>query len=222
MTSQSPTSKNYDDFSQAYDHFNEALFENRLPPCLITLQRKAKAYGYFAGGRFGQRDGNEITDEIALNPSHFKERTVEEILSTLVHEMTHLEQHHEGKPSRTGYHNKEWANLMRAVGLIPSDTGAPGGKEIGQKVSHYVEPGGRFERACADLLDGGFTLAYVELWDEQAGKARAKKAASKTKYTCPTCEANAWAKPETKLICGECEEVMKPEANPDDEGEAED
>ena len=46
-------------------------------PCLVTLQRKNKAYGCFAGGRFGPRDGTEITDEIALNPSHFKSRTGE-------------------------------------------------------------------------------------------------------------------------------------------------
>ena len=40
--------------------------------------------------------------------------------------MTHLEQAHFGKPSRNGYHNKEWADLMERVGLMPSDTGAPG------------------------------------------------------------------------------------------------
>jgi hypothetical protein len=33
-----------------------------------------------------------------------------------------------------------------------------------------------------------------------------KKAASKTKYTCSGCGANAWAKPEALLICGECYE----------------
>lgn len=73
----------------------------------MTLQRKNKAYGYFAGGRFGSKDGTEITDEIALNPSHFKSRTDEQSLSTLAHEMAHLWQHHFGKPSRAGYHNKE-------------------------------------------------------------------------------------------------------------------
>ena len=37
---------------------------------------------------------------------------------------------------------------------------------------------------------------------------RKAKAASKTKYTCPACAANAWAKPETRLICGDCAEPM--------------
>jgi hypothetical protein len=203
-----PTNRHYDELSQAYDHFNRELFAGRLPLCLITMQRKNKAYGYFAGGRFGARDGGEVTDEIALNPSHFRARTVEASLSTLVHEMTHVEQHHFGKPSRAGYHNKEWAGLMRRVGLIPTDTGAPGGKETGQAVTHYIEDHGAFQRACAALMGQGFSLPYVELWDEQDGKTRAKKAASKTKYSCPSCDANAWAKPETKLICGDCEVAM--------------
>jgi predicted SprT family Zn-dependent metalloprotease len=128
MKNVNPTKRTYNDLTVAYDFFNERLFNGKLPPCLITMQRKAKAYGYFAGSRFGTRDGEEVTDEIALNPSHFKARTNEESLSTLVHEMVHLQQHHQGKPSRTGYHNKEWAVMRRQVGLIPSDTGAEGGK----------------------------------------------------------------------------------------------
>jgi predicted SprT family Zn-dependent metalloprotease len=199
-----PTGRTYNGLTAAYDHFNRALFEGRLPPCLITMQRKNKTFGYFAGGRFGTRDGQEIADEIALNPSHFQARTVEESLSTLVHEMTHVEQHHEGKPSRIGYHNKEWAGLMRRVGLIPTDTGASGGKETGQHVTHYIEPGGAFERACAALMADGYALPFVELWGDEDGKTRKKKAASKSKYTCETCGADAWAKPESLLICGVC------------------
>ena len=206
-----PTQHTYDELRAAYDFFNARLFDGQLPPCLITMQRKNKAYGYFAGGRFGTKDGQQITDEIALNPSHFRARTVEQSLSTLVHEMVHLRQHHFGKPSRTGYHNKEWARMMREVGLIPTDTDAPGGKEIGQRVTHMIEEGGRFGVTCAALIERGGTLPYVDLWgDDEARKAATKKkAASKTKYACPACAANAWAKPETNLICGDCGEPMQ-------------
>jgi predicted SprT family Zn-dependent metalloprotease len=207
-----PTQKTYDALRQAYDFFNARLFEGRLPSCLITMQRKANAYGYFAGGRFGTRDGQEITDEIALNPAHFSDRSTEDSLSTLVHEMTHLEQHHFGKPSRSGYHNREWAGLMRRVGLIPTDTGAPGGKQVGQRMTHYIEAGGPYDRACAALMQRGSALPYVDLWTDAAAKGKAsKKAASKTKYTCPACAANAWAKPDTNLICGDCSEPMAAE-----------
>jgi ribosomal protein S27AE len=34
-------------------------------------------------------------------------------------------------------------------------------------------------------------------------EAKAKKA-SKTKFSCPECGQNAWAKPDASLICGNC------------------
>jgi predicted SprT family Zn-dependent metalloprotease len=211
MRAPNPTTITYKSLDDAFAFFNRKLFAGRLPACLITMQRSKSAYGYFAGGRFGSKDGKLVTDEIALNPSHFQERSTEQSLSTLVHEMTHLEQHHFGKPSRAGYHNKEWARMMRAVGLIPSDTGEPGGKEVGQRVSHHIEAGGRFEHACAELVGKGFSPLYVELWSEGGEKTRKKKAASKTRYTCPECQANAWAKPDMHLVCGACDERMEAE-----------
>jgi predicted SprT family Zn-dependent metalloprotease len=121
--------------------------------------------------------------------------------------MCHLQQDHFGKPGRTSYHNKEWAGMMEAIGLIPSDTGAPGGKQTGQKVSHYIAGGGRFDKACRELIEQGFTVRYVELWGDP--EKRKKKAASKTKYTCPGCGLNAWGKPEINLVCGDCDERME-------------
>ncbi|KIU26967.1 hypothetical protein SR39_31100 [Methylobacterium radiotolerans] len=204
-----PTSRTYFGLTGAYVFFNERLFSARLPPCLITLQRKNRAYGYFAGDRFGARDGTEIIDEIALNPCFFAECSVEDTLSTLVHEMVHVQQKHFGTPPRRGYHNREWARMMRAVGLIPSTSGEPGGKEIGQRVSHYIEPGGRFAQACAELVYlRGDAVPYVELGSELEREARERKAASKTKYTCPACGANAWAKPGIALDCGACKQPM--------------
>jgi hypothetical protein len=123
MQQPNPTQRTYKTLDDAYRFFNDRLFEGKLPACLITMQRTANAYGYFAGGRFGSVDGKEVTDEIALNPSHFRSRTTEQSLSTLVHEMVHLQQHHFGKPGRAGYHNKQWSQMMRDVGLVPSGTG---------------------------------------------------------------------------------------------------
>jgi len=99
----------------------------------------------------------------------------------------------------------EWAAKMKSIGLVPSSTGAPGGKETGQKVSHYIAQGGPFAAACAELAGQGVAVSYVDLWGDEDEKTRRKKAASKTKYTCPSCGLNAWAKPEVVLVCGECE-----------------
>jgi hypothetical protein len=95
----------YDSFDQAFNYFNVELFGGELPPCLITLQRRAGSYGYYSAKRFETRDADGETDEIALNPATFKGRTDQDILSVLVHEMVHHWQDHRGKPSRNGYHN---------------------------------------------------------------------------------------------------------------------
>lgn len=201
-----PTTQQYGELSAAYDYFNTVLFEGALPRCLITMQRSAKMLGYFHAQRFSSLDGSQVTDEIALNPEHLRERTTEQSLSTLVHEMAHLWDHHFGAPARAGYHGKAWAAKMEELGLIPSSTGAPGGKKTGQKVSHYILEDGLFACRCRELIAAGWKMPYVQT-PQVAKEAKAKKA-SKTKYTCPCCEANAWAKPAAKLICGECEELM--------------
>ncbi len=206
MFDPTPNEVLYDNCSYAYNFFNEKLFDNALPACLITLQRKNGAYGYFSGSRFHNRDGDWVVDEIALNPTHFRDRPIKDVLATLVHEMVHLQQHHFGKPSRAGYHNSEWAEMMEAIGLIPSHTGLPGGKQTGQRVSHYPKAGGQFDMAAEELIEECFDFHFVESVSPDA----AKKTASKTKYSCPSCGLNAWAKPGVRLVCDECETSLYP------------
>ncbi|MGH9611919.1 MAG: hypothetical protein ACRD4P_02445 [Bryobacteraceae bacterium] len=99
-----------------------------------------------------------------------------------------------GRPPRKSYHDKQWASRMKEVGLYSSSssTAAPGGKDTGQKVSHYVIKDGPFARSFAKLEATGFKLR----WQSRAAAddpIRKKKAASKTKYVCPNCDQNAWA-----------------------------
>ena len=207
-----PTEQAYSELQHAYDVFNTRLFAGQLPPCLITMQRKNRTYGYFSGARWNDQAG-AVTDEIALNPAHFATRSTEEVLSTLAHEMVHLWQHHCGTPSRSTYHNREWAAKMDAIGLCPSHTGAPGGKRTGQHMGHYVVAGGPFAQACTDLLAEGFVISWRDrAWAPAPGKGKTEgKAGVRTKYTCPDCGLNAWAKAEVVLLCGACEVALEPE-----------
>lgn len=201
-----PTTETYSALQAAYEHFNRELFGAALPECLITLQRKEKRmYGYFWGQRFEEIGGTQKTDEIAMNPQHFGQRSIEEVLSTLVHEMVHQWQAHAGTPPRKSYHDREWAAKMESVGLMPSDTGKPGGRKTGQRMSHYIMAGGPFATVCAALLSDGFRLAWGEivadLGDDSGG---GKGKATRVKFTCPSCGANAWGRPDLKLLCGIC------------------
>jgi predicted SprT family Zn-dependent metalloprotease len=191
----------------AFRHFNLILFQNRLPHCLITVSSKdARSMGYFANERFQQSDKSAVLDNINMGPLHF-DRGSRAVLSTLVHEMTHLEQFRFGTPSRGGYHNTEWGMLMRRVGLEPSNTGAPGGKTTGQQMTHYIVEGGAFDIAYERLMASGWNdILPVDIW--RMGARKKKPGATRQKYTCPGCELNVWAKPSARLRCEDCDELM--------------
>jgi hypothetical protein len=157
-----PTAQAYAELQQAYDFFNERLFEARLPACLLTFQRERRSYGYFSHEAFVDSTTGKTTDEIALNCAYFATVPLIEILQTLAHEMVHLWQFRFGKPSRKGYHNKEFAAKMKAIGLMPSSTGMPGGEEVGQHMADYVIPGGPFLAACKTLLETSFRITWMD------------------------------------------------------------
>ena len=202
MRYETKTMKEYLTFQTAYDFFNAELWGCKLPEVLITLQRKKGARGYFSPDRFTGRGFKGTTDELALNPDTFVGRSDTQILSTLVHEMAHVWQQHFGKTSRSNYHNAQWGTEMKRVGLYPSNTESEGGKETGQKVSHYIIPGGLFEQSVAKLLETGLKLN----WESPTGAKieRKTKPDSKVKYTYPNCGQNSWAKPGAQLVCGVC------------------
>lgn len=208
----SPTQE-YNTYQYAYDYFKKELFDVDLPPCLITFQRHRRAYGYFYSYGFADRNNPTLrTDEIALNPDTFVGCTDKEILSTLVHEQTHLFQQHFGKPGRRGYHNRQWAREMMRVGLRPISLDNPG-KMTGQRVTHEIIPGGLFDVAADMLLATGFRLRWQSTFGTApAGSDMARfkiaRKRNKVKYSCPGCEQNAWAKPRARLICGLCQEPM--------------
>lgn len=219
-----PTQDTYSELQQAYDFYNAELFENQLPACLLTLQREKKTYGYFSAQRFVRIEDGVKTDEIAMNPAYFAVCPIVEVMQTLVHEMVHAWQHHHGKPGRRRYHNKEWGDKMEAVGLMPSDTGKPGGKKTGESVADYPIEGGRFLEATDRLLKT-FKLSWTDRFPARHVNAAALANATaeglleglgeegaesgpvkstRTKYTCLTCETNVWGKANLKLMCGEC------------------
>lgn len=155
-----PTFDMYGFVQAAFDHFNQTLFNGELPQCLLTFQREKKVMGYFSNDRWEGKNGTE--HEIALNPYYFVSHNPLEIFQTIVHEMCHLWQHEFGKPSRSGYHNKEWADKMESIGLMPSATGAPGGKRVGQKMSDYPIKDERFYLACVEFANAGHQLPFVD------------------------------------------------------------
>jgi predicted SprT family Zn-dependent metalloprotease len=157
----------YKELQDAFDYYNKELFGNTLPKCVITIRKKPNAFGYFHPNRFQVKgDTAEYGHELALNPEYFNIRDIMLSMVTLVHEMVHLWEYIKGAYGRNGYHNKIWAEEMKKIGLIPSDTGEPGGKEVGQHVSHYIDPNGAFIQKTRQLIASGYTLNWYEVTDK--------------------------------------------------------
>ncbi|MFT3734784.1 MAG: SprT-like domain-containing protein [Rhodocyclaceae bacterium] len=156
-----PTLEIYTALQTAFDHFNDKLFDRKLPQCLITLRSSSRAYGYMHKDRFVSVDGQRI-DELGINPGYFALQSIEEVMATVVHEMVHHWQNHFGTPSESMPHNREWADKMEAVGLMPSDTGLPGGKRTGRSMNDFILPDGPFIRACAELKTKGICLPWLD------------------------------------------------------------
>ena len=136
---------------------------------MITLSRNQRLFGCFIPNNFDKKDGSgEIIHEIQMNVQYFAVRKLEESLSTLVHEMVHLLTFINGEYGRGKYHNKKWAFQMKMLGLIPSSTGEPGGAEVGQTVSNYIEKGGIFEEKTKVLIGKSFLFPLQERLAERA------------------------------------------------------
>ena len=86
---------------------------------------------------------------------------------------------------------------MERVGLMPSDTGAPGGKRTGQRMTHYVAEDGPFARAFA-------ARAFAVPYFDRASESAVTRGKRKVAYTCEVCEDKVWGKPEVLPHCGKC------------------
>lgn len=160
-----PTIDTYEELHKAYLHYNAELFGNKLPLCMITLSRQHDTDGYFSANQFVNLEGADkglTCHEITLNPMYFAIRSIPENLSVMVREMVSLLQLLEGKPPRRRYRNKEWAEMSEGIGLMPSDTGKPGGKRVGDNVKTYIIDGGAFDIASSKLVDSEFKLSWVD------------------------------------------------------------
>lgn len=193
-----PTLEQFGAYHKAWTYFNDELFDGKLSSCLLNFSRKAKALGFFSPERWSK--GEAKSHEISLNPDVLG-RPVIDSMGTLVHEMVHQWQQEFGTPPRRCYHDREWAAKMEDVGLIPSNTGQPGGRKTGQAMTHYIDPAGRFQQAF-DAMPPEFLIP----WKSQAPSAASKSPRnSKTKYTCRRCGAALWGKDTLQVLCLECD-----------------
>jgi hypothetical protein len=181
-----PNDELYAPIKAAFQLFNRIFFDGQLPTPIFTASSHHKrSRGYFKPKSWVRHgDASYRTDVINLNPLYFLDEHGgnREALQTVMHEMVHVWQEYFGTPPRSGYHDREFAKRMKLIGLQPSNTGKPGGKEVGQKMADYIIAGSPFELAVNALLERGFDIP----WSELAG-VEAKKPPTRITYHCTHC-----------------------------------
>ena len=194
-----PTTAQYGAFEKMCSHFCAQLFDARLPNPMLVFDRRLPSASFFAADAWSAKDDvAPLVSEIALNPEMLRSLSARCVAAALVHELTHLWQHALGaQKSRPGYHIMEWSLKMESVGLMPSETGEPGGPRVGQTMSQHVVPGGPFEKAF-DSMPQDWLLPFLSA----AGTALEKeKDPSKSKFVCPSCGDIARGKPSLEIDC---------------------
>lgn len=200
-----PTLEQFAAYQKAWTYFNDTLFGGQLQPCLLNFSRHRGSRGFFTANRW--RKGEEMIHEISLNPDLLR-RPPDQSLSTLVHEMAHQWEQDFGTPPRKCYHTQAWADKMQEIGLIPSDTGEPGGKRTGQSVSHYIDQDGRFMAAFKQMPQDCL-LPWASGTDMDPTPK--PKAPRKVRLTCPECEMHVWIEADDvghQIGCEECGELF--------------
>jgi predicted SprT family Zn-dependent metalloprotease len=202
----------YKSLYKAFAFFNKELFGNKLPEPFLSYNAVKNTYGYFAPerikptkktGAFSDSNTPDI-HVISINPQYIGKRTDKQVLSTLVHEMVHLKQQIEGKPGKNGYHNKQWANMMKEIGLQPTNTGKKGGKETGINMTHMIVKGDRFDVCCDELLKDKFSFDY-----KLKVEKKKQKVTKKSKYVCAANGVTVWGKPGLNIRCGDSNELFE-------------
>ncbi|MFH0783335.1 MAG: hypothetical protein V2B20_15480 [Pseudomonadota bacterium] len=198
-----PTETQSAAYQKIFDYFNRRLFENSLSNCMLSFsRRRISSHTLFSSGQWCEKAGSAIP-QISLNFQQLKEGEPIELMAMLVAQMVHLWQEQYGKPSRKGYFNREWAEKMEEIGLIPSSTGLPGGKRIGQGIKHYIEDNDLFEKAFREMPTD-FLLPFRP----EAFKGKIRGGFSvKEMYRCISCGTKVWGKSGLGIMC-ECGEVF--------------
>lgn len=203
----SPTLQLWEHYQTPFDYFNQALFENTLPLCMLNFSARGKSFGYFTKDRWCS-DKETYTHEISLNPD-LLQKPEQQVMATLVRLMVSLWQHTDpqGSPSRAGYFNGQWAEKMEEIGLMPSDTGEAGGAKVGEKIRHYIIEDGKFAESLKQMPKNFFPWRGESL-------PQLPKRPTRIKYSCPSCGAIVMGSQGLTLKCFtyECDVFFEPES----------
>lgn len=195
-----------------YNLLNEQFFESALSKPVITIQSTPLAYGHVTCSKVWKTESGESAFELNVGAGTLN-RPIEEMVSTLVHEMVHiynLENGIQDCSRGNTYHNKKFKNEAEKRGLI---------------IEHSEKYGWTITKPSERIIDFCLIneLCEIALYREDnitprsaggAGKSKTGKSGNKgksstRKYICPCCGMSIRATKQVNVMCMDCNKQLQ-------------
>lgn len=190
---------------------NNDKFDDVLPEPVITIQKtRGRTLGHFTVDRVWVNKNNVEDEEssyyeINIDPRWFYDRTSEEVVETLLHEMCHYRNKiADIKDCNGNNHNKKFKSLAESVGLIVEKGSGVGYgyTSLSDELKEYIE-----EEIKPDDKAFEYFRAVKIIGDGDSGTKTKKKTIFT--YTCPDCGQTAKGKKDIIIKCGLCDVEME-------------
>ena len=193
--------------NKIFDLLNETFFENELSRPTITIQSTPRAYGHFSLREDTWVSKLGGTHEINIGAGTLS-RPIEEVVSTLLHEMVHYYNYERGVQdcSRGNtYHNRKFREEAERRGLNVEHSDKYGWSHTSPSdlLLDFV-----LENDLSDILINrneysGFQIGGTGTHNGTPITPTAKKSSSR-KYICPCCGTSIRATKEVNIGCLDC------------------
>ncbi|MBD5531709.1 MAG: SprT-like family protein [Lachnospiraceae bacterium] len=200
-----------------YRELNADKFGGELEEPIITIVNTPRAYGHVTCSkvwRVAKKDGEETRYELNIS-SETMTRPIENVVATMLHEMTHIYHLMNGiqDVSRGGsYHNKKFKEKAESVGLIITQIPVHGWThtEPSEELIDYIISKGWTEIAMnrGGLSQFGGTAGGADSDRTDGNGKKIKKPSSTRKYICPACGMSVRATRDVRIKCADCDELM--------------
>ena len=193
--------------NKIFDLLNEEFFENELSRPTITIQSTPRAYGHFSLREDTWVSKQGGPHEINIGAGTLS-RPIEEVVSTLLHEMVHYYNYERGVQdcSRGNtYHNRKFREEAERRGLIVEHSDKYGWSHTSPSdlLMDFV-----LENDLSEILINrnefsGFQMGGTETHSGTSITPTAKKSSSR-KYICPCCGTSIRATKKVNIGCLDC------------------
>ena len=191
-----------------FDILNDDKFDGALPEPVITIYKtRGRTLGHFTCEKTW-RDKNDVDNEetsyyeINIDPRWFCNRTPEEVVETLLHEMCHYANKIDGvKDCNGNIHNKKFKKLAERVGLIVEK-----GKSVGWGYTSLSDE--LMEYIKEEINPDETAFEYFRAGAKKPDDTKKPRKKNMFAYTCPDCGQTVKGKRDITVKCGVCENIM--------------